>query len=299
LDYGTALAAYGALLDGVRGVRWAPRRRVPGGPTGTHKSKRRGLGAEFTEYRAYRQGDDPRQLDWKLLARTDRAYVRLAEEQAILPTMLVVDASASLAYPVPGWAKWVQACHVAVGLAAVAHASGDPVGVVADAAGALPAVAPRTRRGIVAEIAAALAGVTPHGASPVTAAMVAARAMLARGGRLVVISDFLVDTPADGAALIAAAGELIAAGGECVAVHIAARDELDPPWTRALVEDPERPALRRPLVGATRAAYLERFAAWRDEVSREWRAAGATYTLVATDEIPARAVRRIAVGVGG
>jgi uncharacterized protein (DUF58 family) len=296
LDYGTALAAYGALLDGVRGVRWAPRRRVTGGPAGTHRSKRRGLGAEFTEYRAYRQGDDPRQLDWRLLARTDRAYVRLAEEQAILPTMLVVDASASLAYPAPGFAKWVAACNVAVGLAAVAHGSGDPVGAVVAAAGGPRTVSPRTRRGIVAEIAAALAAAPPGGTRPVMPAMVAARAMLPSGGRLVVVSDFLTDQPADDAALIATAGELVAAGGECLAVHIAAREELDPPWRRALVEDPERPSLRRLLLGSARTGYLARFSAWRDELARAWRAVGATYTLVATDEMPARAVRRIAVG---
>jgi uncharacterized protein (DUF58 family) len=289
---GTALAAYGTLLDGVRGVRWAPRRRVPGGPTGSHRSKRRGLGAEFTEYRAYRQGDDPRQLDWKLLARTDRAYVRLAEEQAILPTVLVIDASASLAYPVPGFAKWVQACQMVVGLAAVAHGSGDPVGVVAAADGPVTVV-PRTRRGIIGEIGAALATVTPRGGRPMSAAVVAARALLARGGRLVVVSDFLSEEPA----IIATAGELVASGGECLAVHIAAREELDPPWKQALVADPERPTLRRPLVGATRAAYVARFSAWRGELARAWQAVGAVYALVATDEPAVRAVRRIAAGV--
>jgi uncharacterized protein (DUF58 family) len=297
LDHGTALAEYSAMLDELRGVRWTPRRRVPGGPTGAHGSMRRGLGAEFTEYRAYRQGDDPRQLDWKLLARTDRAYVRLAEEQAVLPTMLVVDASASMAYPEPGFAKWVHACRLAVGFAAVAHGSGDPVGVVVAATGGPLAVSPRTRRGIIAEIASALAGVTPHGTQPVTTAMTTARTMLARGGRLVVVSDFLADHPGGQTALVATAGQLVAAGGECLAVHIAARDELDPPWAQALVADPEQPTLRRPLIASTRATYLARFSAWRDELSRAWLAAGATYALVATDEIVSRAVRRIAAGI--
>jgi uncharacterized protein (DUF58 family) len=292
--HGTALAAYGALLDGVRGVRWAPRRRVAGGPTGSHRSKRRGLGAEFTEYRAYRQGDDPRQLDWKLLARTDRAYVRLAEEQAILPTILVVDASASMAYPAPGFDKWVQACRMVVGLAAVAHGSGDPVGMVVATADGTVTVLPRTRRGIVAEMAVALANVTPQGARPLTAAMTVARPLLARRGRLVVVSDFLGDLED---AAMATVGELVASGGECLAVHIAAREELDPPWRQALVADPEQPTLRRPLVGPTRAAYLARFEAWREELARTWRAVGSAYALVATDEVAVRAVRRIAVGV--
>jgi uncharacterized protein (DUF58 family) len=279
-------AAYSALLDEVRGLRWPPRRRVRGSSIGAHGSTRRGLGVEFSEYRAYRQGDDPRQLDWRLLARTDRAYVRLAEEQAILPTVFVVDASASLAYPEPGLDKWVQACRLVVGLAAVAHGSGDPVGVVVAAADEVLTVVPRTRRGIVAEIASVLASVTPAGAQSVRAATVAARALLgrgARGGRVVIVSDFLGDERVG----------IVPGDGEWVAVHIAAREELDPPWRDVVVMDPEQSAVRRSLIGSDRAAYLERFGEWRGELAGAVRAAGAVYAFVPADEAPARAVRRI------
>jgi uncharacterized protein (DUF58 family) len=278
------LSAYGALLDELRGVRWPPRRRVHGGATGVHGSTRRGLGAELSEYRTYRQGDDPRQLDWKLLARTDRAYVRLADEHAILPTVVVVDASASLAYPVEGWGKWRLASQIAVGLAAVAHGAGDPVGIVVAAEGGAVTVVPRTRRGIVGEIASALAGVTPAGSQSVAPAVVAGRSLVRGGGRVVIVSDFLSDERAG------VAGDR----GEWVAVHIAAREELDPPWARATVTDPEQPAVARALVGASRAAYVERFAAWRGALAGSLRAAGAAYTLVVTDERPSAAVRRIA-----
>jgi uncharacterized protein (DUF58 family) len=288
LDQRTALAVYSGLLDDVRGVRWPARRRVRGAPTGSHGSTRRGMGAEFTEYRAYRQGDDPRQLDWKLLARTDRAYVRLAEEQAILPTIVVVDASASLAYPAPRFAKWTQACQVAVGLAAVAHGSGDPVGLLVAAPDGVLTVPPRTRQGIIPEIASVLAGVTPAGGQSIAAAAVAARALLARGGRrggrLVVVSDFLGDGGVE---------RMVGGGGECVAVHIVAREELDPPSEQVVVTDPEAPALTRSVAGSARTSYLKRFGAWRDELAHAVRAAGAAYALVATDERPARAVRRI------
>src|SRR3990172_6521269 len=90
---------YGALLDALRGVTWPARRAALAGTAGSHRSRLHGLSAEFTEYRPYRQGDDPRRLDWKLLARTDRAYLRLTNDRATLGTLLVVDASASMAYP--------------------------------------------------------------------------------------------------------------------------------------------------------------------------------------------------------
>src|SRR4051812_1432825 len=125
----TSVVSRGALLDAVRGVHWPSRRAVAGGPTGSHHSKMRGVSAEFTEYRLYRQGDDSRRLDWRLLARSDRAYIRLATDRAVLPTTIVLDASASMAFPVASRAKWRRAQEIAIGLAAVTHADGDPVGV--------------------------------------------------------------------------------------------------------------------------------------------------------------------------
>src|SRR5215216_4035747 len=121
--------SYGALLDAVRGVHWHARRALTGAVAGAHQSKQRGTSAEFTEYRLYRQGDDPRRIDWRLLARSDRAYIRLATDRAVLPTTIVLDTSASMAFPSDTLAKWRHAREIAVGLAAVVHADGDPVGV--------------------------------------------------------------------------------------------------------------------------------------------------------------------------
>jgi hypothetical protein len=128
--------------------------------------------------------------------------------------------------------------------------------------------------------------VTPAGAQSVRAATVAARALLgrgARGGRVVIVSDFLGDERAG----------IVPGDGEWVAVHIAAREELDPPWRDVVVMDPEQSAVRRSLIGSDRAAYLERFGEWRGELAGAVRAAGAVYAFVPADEAPARAVRRI------
>src|SRR4051812_43779474 len=90
---------FGSLLDAVRGVHWPSRRAVRAGGAGMHHSKMRGTSAEFTEYRLYRQGDDPRRIDWRLLGRSDRAYIRLATDRAVLPTTIVLDTSASMGFP--------------------------------------------------------------------------------------------------------------------------------------------------------------------------------------------------------
>src|SRR5829696_6086129 len=177
--------SYGALLDAVRGVHWQARRAVTSTMAGTHHSKLRGTSAEFTEYRLYRQGDDPRRIDWRLLARSDRAYIRLATDRAVLPTTIVLDASASMAYPVATRAKWKRAQEIAVGLAAVVHADGDPVGVaVAGERGQMRVVPPRTRRGVVGEIARTVDAGDPDGMNALAPTVQALRSR-----RIAIITD--------------------------------------------------------------------------------------------------------------
>ena len=281
------LAPYGALLDAVRGVRWPARRPVAGHVTGAHQSRARGTTAEFTEFRAYRQGDDPKKIDWKLLARSDRAYIRLATERALLPTMVIVDASASMAYPTRTLDKWRLARELAVALAAIAHAGGDPVGmtiVSGDTVSRLPA---RSRRGIVSEMMHLLDRATPGG-SPELAPV----ALAARTARIAIVSDLLGDV----AALIRVAGLHVASGGEVHVAHVIAADELNPPAGARLVVDPERSSqmTERMLSDETRAGYIERFTEWRTETARRVRATGASYVEAVTSESVSRLARRVA-----
>ena len=278
-----------ALLDALRAVRWPARRAVRGGAPGAHAARSRGTSVELSEYRAYRQGDDPRRLDWKLLARSDRAFVRLSPDHAVLPTMVVVDASASMDYPAGGAGKWAQARRLALGLAAIAHGQGDPVGLAVAAAAGPRLVPPRTRRGVIAELARVLDDVRPGG-TPTLAPLVAATT----AGRLVLVTDLLGDADA----LRVEASRAMAGGAEVHVVHVVSRAELEPPERALLAVDPEDPTVRRPLTPATRAAYVEAFATWRAAESRRWREAGAVHTLVTDDEPADRAARRVVVAQG-
>lgn len=279
-----------ALLEAVRGLRWPARRLVPDGLIGDHASRGRGRAAEFAEYRAYRPGDEPGRLDWRLLARSDRAYIRLSQGYAVLPTVLVLDASASLAYPERTHRKWHHARRITLGLAWAAHRGADPVGLMVATASGTVRFPPSTRRSTLHDIARTLAGIEPAGDS----ALAPLLAMNRGSGRLVIISDFL-GGPDQGEsdALLRVAGWFSAAGREIYAVHIIDEVELDPPRTTALVYDPERPALRRPLTGRTRERYLAAFAEWRAQLARRWREAGAVYIETVTSESAVDAVRRI------
>lgn len=275
------------LLDAVRGVRWPGRRPVARPQPGAHPSRLRGTSAEFSEYRPYRQGDDPRRIDWKLLARSDRAYVRLATDRALLPTTIVVDGSASMAFPEATLGKWRLAADVALGLAAVAQGQGDPTGIVVAAGDGASRVAPRARRDVLGEIARVLGAVKPGGSQPL-----APRVRDAATPRLAIVTDLLGDADE----LLAAARLHVAAGGEVHLVHVVAREELELAASDRVVRDPERPAIERVADVEARREYAERFAAWRRDVADAWRASGASFTLVVDDEPAAHAVRRIVAG---
>jgi uncharacterized protein (DUF58 family) len=250
---------------------------------GRHQARSRGVAPEFAEYRPYRQGDDPRRIDWKLLARSDRAFIRLAPDHANLGTTFVIDASASMDFPVATHGKWVTAKRLVIALAAAAHAGADPVGLAVASASDPRRLEPRTRRGVLAEIAQTLDDVRPSGSAPVAGAVAGAAA------RCVVMTDCLGDI----AALRQALARHRVRGGEAHLVHLVARAELEPSADAVLATDPEDATCQRPLVATTRDAYLDRFGEFRARVAREMRADGVSYHEVLDDAAPEVSMRRI------
>lgn len=280
--------AFGPILDALRGVRWRATERVAAHAPGAHRSRQRGLVGEFAEYRLYRQGDDPRTLDWKLLARSDRPFVRLADDRAQLPTVALLDASASMAFPTASMtsrSKWAMASALAVGLLAVARATGDPIGCLV-AHDTIPLrMAPRTRRGMLEEIMHRLGALAPHGSSPLTPLI----HEVPRGARLVVLTDALGDHDT----LVAAVRGRIAEGGSALLVHLVAPEELALPAGVHQVEDPERQVEPRQITVASRRSYAEAFGAFRASVASAWRGMGASYALVTSESDPVRTVRAL------
>src|SRR5687768_3938636 len=166
------LVRYAELLDALAGLTWPSAARVRAGDPGAHRSNRLGRSPEFTEYRSYRPGDDLRRLDWKLYGRTDRLFLRIADDHAALQTSIVLDASASMRFPEDAPGKWEHASAVAIGLAAVAINDGDAVGIVAtDPQHNDRVIPPRRRRDILHDAAALLHSITPNGTPDLAASI--------------------------------------------------------------------------------------------------------------------------------
>ena len=101
---------------------------------GLHRSPSRGAGMEFSQYRAYEPGDELRQVDWKLYARSDRFFVREAERDSPLDVWLLLDTSASMAQRDAARPEWSR-LHAAIAIAActieIGLRQGDRFGLAA------------------------------------------------------------------------------------------------------------------------------------------------------------------------
>ena len=112
------------------------RRTLMGITQGTHISLKRGHGIEFSDYRNYQPGDNPRDIDWNLYARSDRMYVKTFNEEQNLAVYIIVDGSWSMRLPEES-NKWDYAASVALGLAYVALSQRDEVSIAVLGAGSL------------------------------------------------------------------------------------------------------------------------------------------------------------------
>ena len=255
---------------------------------GTTEARRFSHATELAEYRVYRQGDEPRRIDWRVLARTDRAFIRLGFDQTAARTLLVVDASASMAYPPETLEKWHFARRLSLGLASAALAAGDAVGLLV-AGGAAPIHLPaRSRHGTLQAITTALRAAEPRGADTMSSTLMAAPP----ADRVVVVSDFLEETDPTSSLV----RQLAARGCDACGVHVIHESELAPhAGDRRLIdpEDPTNGSLRRVLSASRLDAYVAAFHAWRDEVASRWRSAGGFFVHAETSEPVAHAVYRI------
>ena len=210
-----------------------------------------GAGSEFVGYRPYAPGDDPRAIDWDLVARSDRAWVKVARREAGERWLVALDASASMGVGPPG--KLQRAAEVAAGLAALAlHAGAEAR--IAVAPGREFAVA---RRPELPGLLAFLETLRAHGSH-------AARRVPREVSRVFLVGDLRDAGPAEVLALKTP-------GRELTLVQILAPTEISPPSGGAVEWwDPEADvAIALEVDAPTRDAYEAELAG---EIER-WRSA--------------------------
>lgn len=117
------------IVSSVSGLALIARVIVDGFLSGRHQSRRVGQGLEFSQYRAYQPGDDMRLLDWKMLARSGRYYIKQADIETHISVKFIVDASASMLHKEDELSKMDYVRVLVATLAYLAHQQGDAVGL--------------------------------------------------------------------------------------------------------------------------------------------------------------------------
>jgi uncharacterized protein (DUF58 family) len=119
-----------AALARVKNLSLAARGVVEGFITGLHSSPYKGFSVEFAEHRKYSPGDNLRHLDWRILARTNRLYIKEYEEETNLRAHFLLDVSGSMGYGSgPGVTKLEYASYLAAVLAYLLLRQQDAVGL--------------------------------------------------------------------------------------------------------------------------------------------------------------------------
>src|SRR2546421_11129979 len=132
--------------------------------SGIPRSPFRGFSVEFTEPRAYQPGDELRYLDWKILARADRLFVKQFEQETNLRAMILVDASRSMAWRgAPGrLTKRAYADRLAAALALILLRQRDATGLITFDEAVRPVIPAPARTGQATRLGPGLAD-TPAG----------------------------------------------------------------------------------------------------------------------------------------
>ncbi|MGL4398765.1 MAG: DUF58 domain-containing protein [Luteolibacter sp.] len=245
-----------AALMRIRNLELRARSVVEGFSKGLHRSPRHGFSAEFAEYRSYVPGDDIRYLDWKVLARRDRCFIRKFREETNLRCHLLLDLSRSMSYGSLPYTKLDYARTLAATLAVFLHQQGDEIGLLTYDDAPRDYLPPRHRSGHLHAILAALErqalGESAALHSPV-------EAILSRGrmrGLMFVISDFL--TPLD--ELKAPLSALAACGHDVTLLQTLDPSEIHFTFDRSVnFEDLESGRIMPSDPASARAGYLKKF----------------------------------------
>jgi uncharacterized protein (DUF58 family) len=280
-----ASRAGGSLIDSqtlmrIKSLQMRARVAVEGFFKGIHRSPYHGFSVEFSEYRQYSPGDDPRYLDWRLYARSDRYYVKRFEDETNLRCHLVLDTSRSMGYRSIAYSKSEYARTAAATIAYFLASQRDAVGLLTFEDRIVEYLPARYRPGHLRRLMAALEREPTGRATDLAGPLDQVAATVRKRGLIVLISDLLAPPEA----LRARLGYLRARGHDVIVLRILDPAEVDFSFTtpamfldvesgREIYVDPDQ----------AREEYLRRFGAHAAAIGRACVDLGIESATITTD----------------
>ena len=270
-----------AALMRVKSLELRARMVMEGFWKGLHRSPYHGFSVEFSEYRPYAHGDDPRFIDWKVMARSDRAFIKKFEDETNLRAHLLLDRSRSMIYGSGAYSKADYAATFGATLAYFLMGQNDAVGLTTFDRHIDEHIPARNRPGQLRHLMRQLEKAPAGEGTDLGAAMKGLHELIRKRSLVVLMSD-----------LLAPLGDLekqigyFAAGGHQIAVYqFLDPREIDFEFSKAThFRDSEssRDLFIDP--AAARSDYLERFNAHLAAIRQLCGRHGVNYRLVSTTE---------------
>ena len=270
-------------MKGPSYMRWLPteainrlgrleflaRGTVDGFISGKHRSARKGASVEFAEHREYTPGDDLRNLDWKLIARRQRYYVREYVDETNLRATILLDTSGSMGYrgtaAANGLSKLEYAQYVAASLSYVLIQQQDAVGFVSYDTKVNVLMTPKAQPAQLRRILMELDKIRPGGDTDAAGVMHEVAERAPRRSVVFVLSDLFGDPDA----IVNALHHFRFRFDEVVVLQVVANEEREFPFSEMLhFEDAESPAFMNIDTRALRNEYLERFNEFLEKIRR-------------------------------
>ncbi|MGH7223543.1 MAG: DUF58 domain-containing protein [Gemmataceae bacterium] len=270
-------------LSRLKNLSLAARQVVEGYFAGMHKSPHKGFSIEFAEHREYTPGVDPRHIDWRVLGRRDKLYVKQYEEETCLRCYLLVDKSASMGYKSDGvpLTKLEYASYLAASLAYLMASQHDSAGLCTFDTAVRDRVPPRQSPGHLRVLIEKLKQMQPGGETTLSDTFHELAESIKRRALVVVLSD-LFDDPQK---LLGALKHFRHKKHEVVVFQVLDPAELTFPFddiTR--IEDMENYREITSDPRAFRKAYLDELATFLDAVRDGCRSARIDYTVARTNQ---------------
>lgn len=210
---------------------------VEGFLSGLHASPFHGFSVEFSEHRRYTQGDDPKDIDWLVYAKTDRYYIKKYQAETNITGYLLMDLSESMAYTYrQDLTKFEYSICLAAALAYMMVHQQDPVGLVTFDEKIRASLPAKSKRSQLANILALLSRAQPTGPTEVARNLYQYASMVKNKSLVMLFSDLLTDPDP----VINAIRMLRYAGHDVIIFHVLDEAEVHFPFQGMVdLRDPE------------------------------------------------------------
>jgi len=272
-------------LSALEHMRFTTRHRIEGAYSGRHQSRQQGGAGEFVDFRQYSGSEDLRRLDWKVLGRTGKAFVRLYQDETNLLCTLAIDASGSMLFGArsrgnPVGSKLEYSQYLATALSHVIVRGQDQVGLAVLDGKLRTVLPPGGTVSHVGHVQEAIENITTRPTLRMADGLRELFEQCRRRGVLMLMSDFLME---DLEAMFAALRLFRHRGWEVVVLHLVHPDEERlPEGTAFRFEGMEAEGRLNCSPAEIRAAYQERFGAHLAMVRQLALAGGCDYRRIST-----------------